>query len=273
VLAGPYDRAVRILVTNDDGIDAPGIQVLAGALATMGHEVLVVAPSYDASGSGAALGPVHLTRKVLFEARELVVADGLRLTGYALQSPPALCVMTVILGGMGEFRPDLVVSGINDGANTGTAVLFSGTVGAALTGAVFGISGLAVSVDGRRFETAARAACALVERLAEEPAGTVVNLNVPDRDAADVRGVIAAPLARFGTVRTAFDVAGEGVLELRFADRMRDVDPDSDRGLIEDGWITVTRLRSVHAAAEVDSDRDLAAIVETGLSRLASHDH
>ncbi len=257
-------------MTNDDGIDAPGILVLAGALASLDHEVVVVAPSYDASGSGAALGPVHLTRQVLFEERELIVADGLRLRGFAVHSPPAMCVMTAILGGfhgMGGAHPDLIVSGINDGANTGTAVLFSGTVGAALTAGVFGISAIAVSADGRRFETAARAAASLIDWLALEPAGTVVNLNVPDRPDESIAGVTAAPLARFGTVRTAFDVAGEGVLELRFADRLRDVDPNSDRGLIEDGWITVTRLRSVYAAGSVDDDGDVAAIVHAALGR------
>ncbi len=266
----PYDRRVRILVTNDDGIDAPGILVLAGALANLDHEVIVVAPSYDASGSGAALGPVHMTRQVLFEERDLIVADGLRVRGYAVQSPPAMCVMTAILGGLtgpGEARPDLIVSGINDGANTGTAVLFSGTVGAALTAGVFGISAIAVSADGRRFETAARAAVSLVDWIAAEPAGTVVNLNVPDRPDESIAGVIAAPLARFGTVRTAFDVAGEGVLELRFAERERDNDPTSDRGLIEDGWITVTRLQSVHAAGSAGDDHDVAAIVRTALGR------
>jgi 5'-nucleotidase len=262
---------VRILVTNDDGIDAPGIRVLAGALAVLGHEVVVCAPSYDASGSGAGLGPVHVTRQVLFEQRAVAVADGLVLAGYALQSPPAMCVMTAVLGGLGEVRPDLVISGINEGANTGIAVLFSGTVGAALTASVFGISALAVSADGRRFDVAARAAVALVDWLAAEPAGTVVNLNVPDRAIEHVAGVAAAPLARFGTVRTAFDVAGEGVLELRFADREREIDPATDRGLIEDGWITVTRLRSVHAVGSSVDDRDIAAIVELGLDSLGSH--
>src|SRR5205807_5161937 len=106
---------------------------------------------------------------------------------YALEAPPALAVMAARLGAFGE-PPHLVVSGINPGPNTGRAVLHSGTVGAALTAANFGLSGLAVSIgsgEHSHLETAATVAAAALEWLIRAPARTVVNVNVPNLPLAD----------------------------------------------------------------------------------------
>src|SRR5262249_13686636 len=140
--AGSLHR-VRILVTNDDGVDAPGILPLASALADDGHDVFVVAPSSDRSGSGAALGqfwgaqapPVE---RVLWEARPDVPVP-------AIDAPPGTAVLAAVLGGFGE-RPDVVASGINPGANTGHLVVHSGTVGAALTAVGLEVPAIAVSL-------------------------------------------------------------------------------------------------------------------------------
>jgi 5'-nucleotidase len=135
---------MRVLVTNDDGIDAPGLHALARALAEDGRDVVVVAPDCDMSGSGAAIGQVHLDQSIDARRVGLPGLDG--VPAYALAGAPGLCVLAARLAGFGP-PPDVVVSGINPGCNTGRAVLHSGTVGAALTAANFGVRGLAVSID------------------------------------------------------------------------------------------------------------------------------
>lgn len=135
---------MKVLVTNDDGIDAPGLHALAQALVADGRDVVVVAPARDMSGSGAAIGQVHLDQSIDARRVELPGLDG--VPAYALDGAPGLCVLAARLGGFGD-PPDVVMSGINPGCNTGRAVLHSGTVGAALTAANFGVRGLAVSID------------------------------------------------------------------------------------------------------------------------------
>ena len=128
---------MRILVTNDDGIESEGLHVLARAL--KGHgEVLVVAPDSEYSGAGAAIGPLHLSEP---EVRSVDI-DGID-AAWSVSGPPALCVMFARLGLFGDV--DLVVSGINPGANVGRSVYHSGTVGAALTARHTNIPSLAVS--------------------------------------------------------------------------------------------------------------------------------
>lgn len=135
---------MKVLVTNDDGVGSPGLHALARALVDDGHDVIVVAPDREMSGSAAAIGQVHLGEGIDAERVDLPRLDG--VPAYAVSGPPGLCVLTARLGGFGD-PPDLVVSGINPGCNTGRAVLHSGTVGAALTAANFGCRGLAVSID------------------------------------------------------------------------------------------------------------------------------
>jgi 5'-nucleotidase len=135
---------MKVLVTNDDGVGSPGLHALARALVDDGYDVVVVAPDREMSGSAAAIGQVHIEEGIDAERIDLPQLDG--VPAYAIAGPPGLCVLTARLGGFGD-PPDLVVSGINPGCNTGRAVLHSGTVGAALTGANFGCRGLAVSID------------------------------------------------------------------------------------------------------------------------------
>ena len=127
----------RLLLTNDDGIDSVGLHVLARAMRRHG-DVVVAAPDSEYSGAGAALGALHVIRP---EVRSVNV-DGIA-EAWAVTGPPGLCVMFARLGVFGPV--DLVVSGINPGANVGRAVYHSGTVGAALTARNGGISGVAVS--------------------------------------------------------------------------------------------------------------------------------
>ncbi len=167
---------MRILVTNDDGFDAPGLAVLARALAEAGHDLLVVAPLIEASGSGAGIGPLRaMGGGIHVEAVAPPGLEGIRVL--AADALPALIVITACLGAFGP-PPDLVASGINPGRNVGRAVLHSGTVGAALTSVHFGRKGLATSIravsapppprhDSARthFESAAALAVALASHM------------------------------------------------------------------------------------------------------------
>lgn len=135
---------MRVLVTNDDGVASPGLHVLARSLAACGHDLVIAAPDRDMSGSSAAIGQIHVDEHIDAERVELPGLAG--VPAYAVAGPPGLCVLAARLGGFGA-PPELIVSGINPGANTGRAVLHSGTVGAALTAASFGCRGLAISLD------------------------------------------------------------------------------------------------------------------------------
>ncbi|MDA8070287.1 MAG: 5'/3'-nucleotidase SurE [Actinomycetota bacterium] len=195
---------MRILVTNDDGVRAPGIAALARAAIETGHEVVVVAPMVNHSGAGAAVGPVHSRGGVDYEGH--VLAELPDVAAFGIDGPPALAVILACVGGFGA-RPDLVLSGINDGANVGRSVLHSGTVGAALTAAHFGLRSLAVSIrygsDPVPWETPAALASALVPALVDAPAGTVLNLNVPDVALDELLGIRHGHLGRSGAIRSA----------------------------------------------------------------------
>ncbi|MBF9173623.1 5'/3'-nucleotidase SurE [Xanthomonas campestris pv. campestris] len=174
---------MRVLVSNDDGVDAPGIQILAEALRRAGHEVMVVAPDRDRSGASNSLTldvPIR-TRRI--DAQTCAVAG-----------TPTDCVH-LALTGMLDYDPDIVVSGINKSANLGDDVIYSGTVSAAMEGRFLGLPAVAVSLvtqnhEAHHFETAARAAVEIVARLKADPlpADTILNVNVPDLAWADVLG-------------------------------------------------------------------------------------
>ncbi len=190
---------MRILLTNDDGIDSVGLHVLARAMRRHG-EVVVVAPDKEYSGAGASLGALHLIQPEVHRAHVDGIDEAWSVTG-----PPALCVMFARLGAFGE-QFDLVVSGINPGANVGRAVYHSGTIGAALTGRNGFISGVAVSqavrgggvegqgwdemLIGQQWDSAAAVADQFVEGLVAnmptEP--VVVNINVPNVPYGELKG-------------------------------------------------------------------------------------
>ena len=188
-----------MLVTNDDGIDAPGLAALARAAAAIGR-VIVAAPVDDRSGSGAAVTPAWLEDGIVVSR---VDVDGVYGPAYAVHGPPALAVLAGMSGALGA-APQIVVSGINRGSNTGLGVLHSGTVGAALTAGNLRVSALAISLASTsgsgHLDTAAAVAGAAMAWLLRAPVGTVLNVNVPDLPTLEVVGVREAPLARCGTV-------------------------------------------------------------------------
>jgi 5'-nucleotidase len=249
---------MRVLVTNDDGIESPGIATLARALAA-DHEVTVVAPDRDMSGSSASISRFGGVRDIVFEPGAL---DGVDAPVYTIAAGPGLAVLTACLGGFGA-PPDLVVSGINSGANLGHSILHSGTVGAVLTAQSFGVRGLAVSAalgERWRWDTAASFAVSMAAWLGELPPPTAINLNVPARDLRDVRGLRRAALDRFGTIRIALD-GGEPLdgpeaaarsgpkhgtpLQLELRDGAVDPQDGSDAALLAQGYATYTPLIAV----------------------------
>jgi 5'-nucleotidase len=177
---------VRVLITNDDGIEAEGLRALRSALAALdGIEISVIAPDSNRSATARSI-----TTRVPIWVEEVAFEDG--SIGYATDGTPVDCVRFAELGLVGE-RPDLIISGINHGANLGDDITYSGTVAAALEGIVLGIPAVAVSqqsaaremgfLPGPRFDftAAARLSARLVERLAAQtpPPGTLLNVNCP----------------------------------------------------------------------------------------------
>lgn len=236
---------MRILVTNDDGIESEGIRVLARALAATGHDIVVVAPDRDHSGVGAAIGNLRPDTALAVQRVELDGAPA--VPAWALAGPPGLTVVAGVLGAFGP-PPDLVVSGINAGLNTGRSVLHSGTVGAALTAQNFGLSALAVSVEATdpwHWDTAAATAVSVLDLLRQAPTRSVLNLNVPGRPAGEVRGVRWARLAPFGAVRTAIVGTSDEQIQFEFQPSGHQPGADTDQGTVEAGWASLTTIVGV----------------------------
>jgi 5'-nucleotidase len=179
---------MRLLVSNDDGYFSPGITLLAERLSALG-EVTVVAPERDRTGASNSL---TLDRPLT--ARR--AANGF----YFVNGTPTDCVHLAVTGLLG-FLPDIVVSGVNLGANMGDDTIYSGTVAAATEGYLLGIPSLAVSLAskaGRHFETAAGLAAQLVARIARAPLAepVLLNINVPDVAAEALEGIEITRLGR-----------------------------------------------------------------------------
>jgi 5'-nucleotidase len=256
---------VRVLVTNDDGVTTPGLAALARAAVAAEFDVVVAAPRSDQSGAGAGIAPAAAIEGVGVSPVEVDGAAG--VPAHAVDGPPALAVLTARLGGLGE-PPELVASGVNNGPNTGFAVLHSGTVGAALTAANFGARGLAVSIDSavpRHLETAEAVARAALLWLAGAPPRTVLNVNVPDRALGDLAGVRVAGLASFGQVQATVDEVGEGRLAISMSTDGSAPEPGTDTALLAAGFVTVTSLLGVSAVDEGGA----SGVIEKALSGIA----
>ncbi|MCM4079592.1 5'/3'-nucleotidase SurE [Paractinoplanes hotanensis] len=261
---------MRVLITNDDGVSAPGILALAAAV-TGSHDVVVAAPQDEASGMSAALTAVVSDGQIVVAPFELP-----GITAYGVAASPAYIVVLASLGVFGP-PPDIVLSGINRGANAGRAVLHSGTVGAALTAANYGMRAMAVSLDVLNADatvssasgssasggnalvvpsddvlhwpTAASIAASLMDAVATVPAGTVLNVNVPDR--AREPELREATLASFGQAGIAVAEAGEGYVRTTIERTGESLVPGTDLALLAEGYATVTALRPPVAVAGV----------------------
>jgi 5'-nucleotidase len=241
---------MRILVTNDDGLHAPGLFGLASALHAAGHDVVAIAPEGDRSGSGAAVG--NLIEGAFLRYREMPLAGLEGVQSIELDGPPALCVFAACLGAFGP-KPDLVASGLNPGLNTGRLTLHSGTVGAALTAQNHGLSAVAVSIEGREhsvkhWDTAGELAAQVVEWLPAAEPGTVINLSVPDLPIEQLGEIRFGTLAPFGNVRAEVLERTEGRMEFGFVPTEVELPPDSDAVLVAQGHPVVTALTGIRGS-------------------------
>ena len=194
--------AMRILVTNDDGIDSPGLHALAALARDAGFDVVVAAPHEDASGVGASVKAVHTPHGVRLHRREIASLPGVE--AYAVEAHPAFIVHAAGRGWL-DPEPDIVLSGVNYGANVGRAVIHSGTVGAALTASLHGWRALAVSLDSGpeipehpHWDAVAHVLPRVLDLLLDDDDGTVVSLNVPDRAIDELGELREARLSEFG---------------------------------------------------------------------------
>ncbi|TDD67386.1 5'/3'-nucleotidase SurE [Jiangella aurantiaca] len=266
----------RALVTNDDGIDAPGLRALAAAVRQLGHEVVVAAPAVQSSGSSASIIAGMADRDhIALERRRLEGLDG--VPAYAVGGAPGLIALIAAYGAFGD-PPDVVLSGVNHGANVGRAILHSGTVGAALTAGINGRRGLAVSLDvGLAVEyhleapatephwgTAADLAARVVPFLLDQRPGTILNLNVPDLEADELPGLRVAPLAEFGIVQTTMTEQTAEHIRLSVTDLSEPPGAGTDAALLAEGHPVITSVRSVCETDVPALDELVDAAVATG---------
>ena len=228
---------MKILVSNDDGYFSPGITLLAEALGRLG-EVTVVAPERDRSGASNSL---TLDRPLVVRR----AANGY----FSVNGTPTDCVHIAITGLL-DFTPDVIVSGVNLGANMGDDTIYSGTVAAAVEGYLLGIPSLAVSLTskaGQHYESAVGVALDMVERLSRTPFGEPVlfNINVPDVPAGNLRGLEVTRLGRRHKAEPVIKLTtprGESAYWIGPAGGAADAGPGTDFHAVENHRVSVTPL-------------------------------
>ena len=228
---------MKILISNDDGVQAPGIIALANALKTIG-DITVVAPDRNRSGASNSLTLQNPLRVVRLE-------NGF----YSVEGTPTDCVHLAITGLLKEM-PDIVVSGINSGSNLGDDVFYSGTVAAAMEGRFLGLPAIAISLGGRHehFETAAQVAKNLVTGLIQNrlPAQTILNVNVPNLPIQELKGF---EIARLGTRHRAekmlkdTDPRGQRIYWVGLPGPEQDAGLGTDFYAINHGKVSITPLQ------------------------------
>jgi 5'-nucleotidase len=229
---------MHMLVSNDDGLSATGIQVLAKRLADLGR-ITIVAPDRNCSGASNSLTldtPIRI-----HDVAEAV---------HRVSGTPTDCVHIALTGLLDE-DPDMVVSGINHGANLGDDVIYSGTVAAAMEGRFLGLPAIALSLvaeeNPTNFDTAAEAAARLVEQLRRDPlpADTILNVNVPDLPWSEISGFEVTRLGhrhRAEPCIATTDPRGRPVYWIGPAGEEEDAGPGTDFHAIRRGFISVTPI-------------------------------
>lgn len=231
---------MHILISNDDGLDAPGIRCLADEISRRVDKVTRVAPDRDRSGASNSLTldrPIRVSR----------VSEGV----FKVFGTPTDCVHIGITGLLDD-EPDMVVSGVNAGANMGDDVLYSGTVAAAMEGRFLGLPAMAVSLafgpgGPTHFDTAARVARILMDRLITEPlpADTILNVNVPDRPWTEIAGFETTRLGhrhRSEDVIPLDDPRGRHFFWIGAPGDESDNGPGTDFHAIRHGYVSVTPI-------------------------------
>jgi 5'-nucleotidase len=229
---------MKILISNDDGYQAPGLLALAEALAPLG-KTWVVAPDRDRSGASNSL-------TLDYPLRPRCMDNGfIRVDG-----TPTDCVHLAITGLLDE-EPDIVVSGINAGPNMGDDVLYSGTVAAATEGRFLGLPAIAVSMNSflpEHFSTGARVAVELINRLRDRPltSDVILNVNVPDLPYAELRGFQSTRLGhrhKAEPVVKTQDPRGKTIYWVGPAGAEQDAGPGTDFHALREGFVSVTPIQ------------------------------
>ncbi|HWK25020.1 MAG TPA: 5'/3'-nucleotidase SurE [Solirubrobacter sp.] len=263
---------LKVLLTNDDGIDAEGLQALRRALHALDDvQLAVIAPDGNRSATARSI----TFRRPLW-VEEIPFDDG--SVGYACDGTPVDCVRLASLGLIGGFEPDVIVSGINHGANLGDDITYSGTVAAALEGVLLGIPGIAVSQQSTRRETdfrlghmfdfahAAAFTARVVDRLDDVPlpAGTLLNINVP---AGDIAGVEVSRLGKrvyHDRLDLIEEDTGRKLYRVYGDSPVHDDEPGTDLAAVSAGRVAVTPLHfDLNAAHGMEELRayDLARLL------------
>ena len=228
---------MKILISNDDGVHAPGLAMLAAALGKIA-DITVVAPDRNRSGVSNSLTLVNPLRVV-------TAVNGF----YSVNGTPTDCVHLAVTGLLKE-TPDMVISGINEGSNLSDDVIYSGTVAAATEGRFLGLPSIAISLSGPRcehYDTAAQIAKTLVEQLRETPLShdTILNVNVPDMPFTELKGI---QVTRLGTRHKAeptikaVDPRGRKIYWVGQPGPEQDAGPGTDFYAVNTGYVSVTPL-------------------------------
>ena len=229
---------MRILLSNDDGYQAPGLKALYKALSAIA-DTIVVAPDRDRSGASNSLTLEQPIRAAEAENGFIRV-----------EGTPTDCVHLAITGLLSE-EPDMVVSGINAGANMGDDVLYSGTVAAATEGRFLGYPAMALSIAShtpRHFDTAARIAAQLVQGLCDRPLATdsILNVNIPDLPFDELQGLRATRLGHRHKAEPVVkdeDPRGRPIYWVGPAGAEQDAGPGTDFHAVRNGFVSITPLQ------------------------------
>ncbi len=235
---GKRNSVMRILLSNDDGYFAPGLACLAQALSAVA-EVVVVAPERDRSGASNSLTldrPLSLRQS----------SNGF----YYVNGTPTDCVHLAVTGMLPEL-PDMVVSGINHGANMGDDTVYSGTVAAATEGFLLGVPSIAVSLASKsagHYQTAARVVCEIVERCKRDPfpQPVLLNVNVPDLPWEALKGSLVTRLGKrhkAEPVVKSLTPRGETVYWVGAAGSAQDAGEGTDFHAVAQGLVSITPLQ------------------------------
>lgn len=233
---------MRVLLCNDDGIHAPGIAALHGAVQGLG-EVHVIAPDTERSAAGHAItlaDPIKCTP---------VEKEG-KLFGYGIGGTPADCIKLAICAMLKDSLPDIILSGINLGSNTGISVIYSGTVSAATEGVVLGIPGVAFSLctyTDPQWDMAARIAREISEKVIADPLppGVLLNVNMPNLPYEQLKGIKVTRMGRSRFIEKfhkRLDPRGRTYYWLDGALEVHDEGDDIDIHAVRDGYVSITPI-------------------------------
>lgn len=252
---------MRILLCNDDGIHAPGISALYETVHALG-DVHVIAPDAERSAAGHAI-------TLADPIKSMPVEKNGQFFGYAIGGTPADCIKLAVCAILKETPPDLILSGINLGSNTGISVIYSGTVSAATEGVVLGIPGIAFSLctyADPEWDTAKRIAEQITERVIRDPLppGILLNVNIPNLPYDRLRGIKVTRMGRSRFIEKFYkrlDPRGRTYYWLDGSLEVHDDGKDIDIHAVNDGFVSVTPIHlDLTSYNHLDAFKDLETI-------------